>query len=46
MVSGMIHQLACLGRTKDFESYERIEIITAPKNRGASYFQKNKWKIL
>lgn len=27
-----------LGRTKDFKTYERIEIITAPKNRGASLF--------
>lgn len=27
-----------LGRTKDFESYEPIEIITQPLNRGASLF--------
>jgi beta-1,4-mannooligosaccharide/beta-1,4-mannosyl-N-acetylglucosamine phosphorylase len=29
-----------LGRTRDFESYELIEIITQPPNRGASLFPK------
>jgi len=27
-----------LGKTKDFKTYEPIDIITAPKNRGASLF--------
>lgn len=38
MVSGYDSPVGMLGRTKDFESYERIDIITAPKNRGASLF--------
>jgi predicted GH43/DUF377 family glycosyl hydrolase len=38
MVKGFDSPIGMLGRTRDFRSYERIEIITAPKNRGASLF--------
>ena len=38
MVKGFDSPIGMLGRTKDFVTYERIEIITAPKNRGASLF--------
>ena len=38
MVHGYDSPVGMLGRTKDFKSYERIEIITQPKNRGASLF--------
>lgn len=38
MVHGFDSPVGMLGRTKDFKSYERIEIITQPKNRGASLF--------
>ncbi|MCK4921744.1 MAG: glycoside hydrolase family 130 protein [Bacteroidales bacterium] len=38
MVKGFDSPVGMLGRTKDFESYERIDIITQPKNRGASLF--------
>lgn len=38
MVKGYDSPVGMLGRTRDFRSYERIEIITAPKNRGASLF--------
>lgn len=41
MVNGFDSPVGMLGRTKDFESYERIEIITQPKNRGASLFPRN-----
>ena len=38
MVKGFDSPVGMLGRTKDFDSYERLDIITAPKNRGASIF--------
>lgn len=38
MVNGYDSPVGMLGRTMDFESYERIDIITQPKNRGASLF--------
>ncbi len=38
MVNGYDGPVGMLGRTKDFESYERIDVITQPKNRGASLF--------
>jgi len=38
MVHGFDSPVGMLGKTKDFVTYERIEIITAPKNRGASLF--------
>ncbi|MBQ7574345.1 MAG: glycoside hydrolase family 130 protein [Clostridia bacterium] len=38
MVKGFQSPVGMLGKTKDFESYEPIDIITAPKNRGASLF--------
>ena len=38
MVKDFDSPVGMLGKTKDFVTYERIEIITAPKNRGASLF--------
>lgn len=38
MVKGFDSPVGMLGKTKDFTNYERIEIITQPKNRGASLF--------
>jgi len=38
MVNGYDSPVGMLGRTNDFENYERIDIITQPKNRGASLF--------
>lgn len=38
MVNGYDSPVGMLGRTRDFRQYERIEIITQPKNRGASLF--------
>lgn len=38
MVKDFESPVGMLGRTKDFETYERIDIITAPRNRGASLF--------
>lgn len=38
MVNGFDSPVGMLGKTKDFKTYERIEIITQPKNRGASLF--------
>lgn len=38
MVEGFDSPVGMLGKTKDFKTYERIEIITQPKNRGASIF--------
>jgi len=38
MVNQFDSPVGMLGKTKDFKTYERIEIITAPKNRGASLF--------
>jgi len=40
MVYGYNSPVGMLGRTRDFESYERIDIITAPRNRGASLFSE------
>ncbi len=37
-MEGFDSPVGVLGRTKDFENYERMEIITQPKNRGASLF--------
>ena len=38
MVKGYDSPVGMLGRTQDFESYQRLDIITQPKNRGASLF--------
>lgn len=38
MVHGFASPVGMLGRTKDFKTYERIDIITQPTNRGASIF--------
>jgi len=38
MVKDYDSPVGMLGRTKDFKTYERIDIITQPKNRGASLF--------
>ena len=38
MVHGYDSPVGMLGKTKDFKTYERMDIITAPKNRGASLF--------
>lgn len=38
MVKGYDSPVGMLGRTRDFETYERLDIITQPKNRGASLF--------
>ena len=38
MVHGFDSPVGMLGKTKDFKTYERIDIITQPKNRGASLF--------
>lgn len=38
MVHGFDSPVGMLGKTKDFKNYERLEIITQPKNRGASLF--------
>ena len=38
MVYGFDSPVGMLGRTRDFRSYERLDVITAPKNRGASLF--------
>lgn len=38
MVHGFDSPVGMLGKTKDFVTYERLDIITAPKNRGASLF--------
>ncbi len=40
MVHGFDSPVGMLGKTKDFKTYERMEIITAPKNRGASLFSE------
>lgn len=49
MVHGFGSPVGMLGKTKDFKSYERIEIITQPPNRGASLFpekiQGKYWKL-
>lgn len=38
MVHGYDSPVGMLGKTKDFKTYERIDIISQPKNRGASLF--------
>lgn len=38
MVNGYDAPVGMLGRTKEFRDYERMDIITQPKNRGASLF--------
>jgi beta-1,4-mannooligosaccharide/beta-1,4-mannosyl-N-acetylglucosamine phosphorylase len=38
MVQGFDSPVGMLGRTRDFKRYERMDIITQPKNRGASLF--------
>jgi predicted GH43/DUF377 family glycosyl hydrolase len=38
MVRGFDSPVGMLGKTTDFKTYERIAIVTAPKNRGASLF--------
>jgi len=38
MVKGFDSPVGMLGKTKDFIKYERIAVITQPKNRGASLF--------
>lgn len=49
MVYGFDSPVGMLGRTKDFETYERIDIITQPPNRGASLFPEKingkYWKL-
>jgi predicted GH43/DUF377 family glycosyl hydrolase len=49
MVKGYDSPVGMLGRTKDFKTYERIDIITQPKNRGASLFPEKingkYWKL-
>ncbi len=38
MLDGFDCPVGLLGRTKDFRTYERLDIITQPRNRGASLF--------
>jgi len=38
MVKDFDAPVGMLGKTKDFITYERMDVITAPKNRGASLF--------
>jgi len=49
MVRGYDSPVGMLGRTKDFKSYERMAVITAPRNRGASLFPEKinglYWKL-
>jgi predicted GH43/DUF377 family glycosyl hydrolase len=49
MVKGFDSPVGMLGKTKDFETYERIDIITQPQNRGASLFPEKingkYWKL-
>jgi predicted GH43/DUF377 family glycosyl hydrolase len=49
MVKGYDAPVGMLGRTKDFTEYERMAVITAPKNRGASIFPQKingqYWKL-
>lgn len=49
MVKGYKSPVGMLGRTKDFEDYEPMDIITQPKNRGASLFPEKinglYWKL-
>jgi len=49
MVKGFDSPVGMLGKTKDFETYERISVITQPQNRGASLFPERiagkYWKL-
>lgn len=49
MVSGFVSPVGMLGRTKDFKTYERLDVITQPPNRGASLFPEQingkYWKL-
>lgn len=49
MVKGYKSPVGMLGRTKDFETYERMDVITQPQNRGASLFPEKinglYWKL-
>jgi len=49
MVHGFDSPVGMLGRTKDFQTYEKIDIITQPPNRGASLFPEKiggkYWKL-
>jgi len=49
MIHGFDSPVGMLGRTKDFRTYEKIEIITQPPNRGASLFPEKiggkYWKL-
>jgi len=49
MVNGFESPVGMLGKTKDFKKYERIDIITQPRNRGASLFPEKingkYWKL-
>jgi len=38
MVNGFASPVGMLGKTKDFKTYERLDIVTQPSNRGASLF--------
>jgi len=38
MEEGFLSPVGLLGKTTDFESYEPIDLITLPRNRGASLF--------
>ena len=40
MVKGYLSPVGMLGKTKDFKTYKAMDIITAPKNRGASLFSE------
>lgn len=40
MVHGYESPVGMLGRTRDFKNYERLDIITQPRNRGASLFSE------
>ena len=47
MLRGYDCPVGMLGKTTDFQTYERIAIMTAPRNRGASLFpEKNQWFVL
>lgn len=49
MVHGFATPVGMLGRTREFKTYERLDIITQPTNRGASLFPEKiggkYWKL-
>ena len=49
MVHGYDGPVGMLGKTRDFKTYERIAVITQPRNRGASLFPEKigglYWKL-